>query len=124
MRKVAGRVFMVGWMLVWLVVAPVARAADLSGVYHCDGGTYTGTVIIRRVGDTYNLLWTIGNETHVGVGIQTGDVLASSWLSGQSGAGIVVYTVEAGQRLVGKYSAYPGNGQLLTEVLTYSSPAG
>jgi len=135
MRKVAGRLFMVGCLPAWLLVAPVvfgqgqastqseaARVVDLSGVYHCDGGSYKGTVIIRRVGETYDLLWTIGNETHVGVGIRVGDVLASSWLAGQSGPGIVVYTVETDHKLVGKYSAYPGNGQLSTEVLTYISP--
>jgi hypothetical protein len=94
---------------------------DLSGVYHCDGGSYKGITIIRKSGDAYQLLWTIGPDTHFGVAIQEGDLLSSSWSAGAETPGIVVYKIQKDGTLVGKYTPYP-EGSLGTETLTYQGP--
>ena len=97
---------------------------DLTGLYRCEGEGYRGTVIIRRTGDTYQFLWFIGSDTHMGVGLREGTLISSSWQSaGMSVPGIVVYQVEKDNKLVGRYSSYPGNGQVGTETLTYIGPA-
>lgn len=98
---------------------------DITGLYRClgqapQGAVYEGTVAIRKVGETYELRWTVGRESHVGIGILEGNVLASSWhIPGkQPVLGIVVYKIEAGPKLVGKYSSFPG-GRTFPETLTF-----
>lgn len=101
--------------------------AEVSGYYLCEGQnpggqTYQGTVEITRKGGTYLLHWTIGQETHGGVGILMGNLLSSSWKTKSGGGGIVVYRVEGddrGPRLVGLWSEYPGDGRLQPETLTF-----
>ena len=95
---------------------------DLSGVYHCDGGTYKGIAIIRKNGKAYQMLWTIGTETHYGVGLQEGNLLSASWwVSADEAPGIVVYRIEGGGKLSGKYVSYPG-GEPGNETMTYQGP--
>ncbi len=97
---------------------------ELTGLYRCEGEGYRGTVIIRRTGETYQFIWSIGSDTHMGVGLRAGTLLSSSWQSAGMGVpGIVVYQVEKDNKLVGRYSSYPGNGQVGTETLTYIGPA-
>lgn len=96
-------------------------SANITGSYSCvgqnpDGGEYKGNVEIAMKGDTYLLTWEIGGQTHTGVGLLNGDLLSSSWKSGNT-HGVVVYRVE-GNRLVGQWSTYPGNGKIQTETLT------
>jgi len=102
--------------------APDSSPKDLSGVYECDGGSYTGTVVIQKVGETYSLLWTIGNSMHFGVALWEGSRLCSSWSSGAAPAGIVVYRLDPAGRLVGRYAAYGGDGSVATETLTFIAP--
>jgi len=79
----------------------------IDGLYRCEGNGYKGTVLITNVGETYLLKWKIGTKTHVGVAIRNGDMLASSWTTGEGIPGIVVYKIVQGSRLIGQYSVYP-----------------
>jgi hypothetical protein len=95
-----------------------ADKTDIAGKYTCEGTnpqgqTYKGTVEITKVGDTYKLVWAIGNaETWDGVGILEGDVLAVSFASG-----VVVYKVEKG-KMTGKWTVKEANGKVFSETLT------
>jgi hypothetical protein len=73
------------------------------------GAAYTGSVRISRVGEVYQLAWTIpGTPPYSGVGIEMNGVLAVGWSSGGS-PGVVVYQVNGGQ-LSGKWSQAGGGG--------------
>jgi hypothetical protein len=98
--------------------APAAHGADITGKYRCEGTnaegkTYTGTVEITKVGDTYKVAWTLGSgESYEGVGILEGDVLGVSF-----GGGVVVYKVEKG-KMSGKWTVPDAKGKVFTETLT------
>ena len=109
------------------LAAPAARAEEpaITGTYDCegdngDGTTYKGKVTISKKGDTYTLEWTIGDSTHVGIGLLRGNTLSSSWattIDGKLVKGVVVYKVEK-KKLVGEWAQYPGDGKVLKETLT------
>lgn len=42
---------------------------DVKGLNPDTGGTYTGTVTIKRRGETYDVTWTIAGEKYYGTGI-------------------------------------------------------
>jgi len=111
-----------------LLCVGFARSAefkdDLTGVYRCEGQDYKGTTIIRRSGSAYQLLWSIGTQSHSGVGLVRGNYLSSSWsVNGKENVpGIVVYEIRPDRTLHGLYSSYPG-GAVATEILTYQAPA-
>lgn len=113
--------------VIWTVVSvavPVAseeNLQDITGLYQCVGENYEGTVAISKVDEIYHLRWTFGDQTHVGVAIREGNLLASSWSTGRN-PGIVVYKIEPGPKLSGKYSDYPGDGRLRREWLTFMKP--
>lgn len=96
---------------------------EIAGVYKCEGKNYSGTTIIRKSGEAYQLLWSIGAGTHQGVGIRHGEWLSSSWLPDDTRAvpGIVVYRIESNGKLRGTYTTYPG-GAIQEETLTYQAP--
>ena len=105
--------------------ADATTAADLDGVYNCegmrpDGAVYRGLVHIVHHNGTYELLWTFSStEQHVGFGIMTGDVLSVSYFGGE--LGIVAYKVEQsekGPRLVGQWTVPEADGQVFAETLT------
>ena len=109
-----------------LAVAEPASAdsgADLSGAYTCsginpDGSSYEGVVVeVVKVNDAYQLRWLADSEViAVGMGIQTGDVLAVAYLSGTPG--VVAYRIEQGDRLVGEWTVAGADGELFSETLT------
>ncbi|MEA3210671.1 MAG: hypothetical protein QOE70_3728 [Chthoniobacter sp.] len=90
---------------------------DLSGQYQCDGGSYTGTVTIRKNGDAYEIRWQFPVGSHLGIGLREGDVLASTYSGGGGVAGVVVYRI-AKDKLVGKYTHPTEAGRVLVETLT------
>ena len=63
-----------------LLLLPLAALAGPEGNYTLTGtspgggGTYAGTVEVQRNGDTYVVLWKIGNETYLGTGLGAADV--------------------------------------------------
>ena len=120
----------VGWVTV--INAPVffsktsyaekflSEEDDVTGVYHCEGDGYQGTVVIQKVGDAYQITWTLGNQRHNGVAIRNGNLLSSSWSPSQGGLpGVVVYSIEKDRKLIGKYTAPGGKGRLENETLTF-----
>lgn len=42
---------------------------DVKGLNPDTGGTYTGTVVVKKRGETYDVTWSIGGEKYVGTGI-------------------------------------------------------
>lgn len=112
-------------VLAFLLAAPCAAAdvPDITGRYKCEGASpggqaYRGTVEISKKGDTYALKWAFGpGETYQGVGILEGNVLAVSY-SGTGFTGVVVYKVEKGPKLVGRWAFAGGKGTVQTETLT------
>jgi hypothetical protein len=108
-----------------LLVPAALRAAEgpeIGGNYACkgmnpDGKEYTGSVKITKQGDVYHLKWTIGQESHAGVGIREENTLAVSWTEAGGTSGIVVYKIGKDKRLVGKW-AVQGGKDVYTETLT------
>jgi uncharacterized protein (TIGR03067 family) len=97
--------------------------ADLAGVYRSesteiDGSKHVSEAVIERMGDAYLVTYK-KNEAiaFLGVGIRKGDIFCMSWIS-QGQAGITLYQIEKGHRLVGQYTRLGGPGVLSQEILT------
>lgn len=56
-----------------------------------NGTTYSGTVDIRRQGQTYFLAWQIGDTAYQGVGVYQDGVLAVGWGDQERGLGTISY---------------------------------
>jgi len=91
----------------------------IEGVYECRGRNYQGATIIRKKGDAYQLNWKINQQSFYGIGIRENDMLSASWFDGKGTAGVVVYKIEAGPILRGKYSTFSGDGTIRTETLRF-----
>ena len=122
----------------FLFVSPIVsqgqeKPLDLSGKYTVaapDAG-YTGTVVIRKDGQVYNLLWRIkgSGKVHQGVGVLIGRTRNANWglpVAGQEpvpvisnvGLGVVVYQVGPNDRvLTGLYAQF-GSNRVFRENLT------
>jgi hypothetical protein len=79
--------------LLWSVAT--AFAADPVGSYDVegtnpDGSKYTGSVTVSRTGQTYRVIWRIGNTRYNGTAIGDKDFLAISYQSG-SQSGLALY---------------------------------
>ena len=106
--------------------APPARMAevpDIAGVYSCDGMNpagkpYRGIVEIVRTDATYHLRWTFPQESDaaLGIGIMSNGVLAVSYYGGTT-AGVVVYKIEDGNKLVGEWTVVVADGGVYKETL-------
>ena len=98
-------------------------APDLSGAYRSvstelDGTKHAAEVEIERMGDAYLVTYKRGvGIAYIGIGLRKGNVFCLSWIS-QGQAGITLYTIESGHRLVGNYSQLGGPGILSEETLT------
>lgn len=112
---------------------PGKDLGDISGYYSCNGKegvgkNYTGVAFITKKNDAYIVQWMIGTgAAFFGVGIRDGDTLAVSWaIPGDKGVvrGVNLYRIETGPRLVGRWTAFPGDGQLRTETLTFLKRLG
>ncbi len=96
---------------------------ELAGEYKCvgdnaDGGQYEGTVKITAHRDTFKLQWTIGEESHMGVGIFDGETFSVCWAT-EGGGGIVVYKLQKDNKtLEGRWAPLGGDGKVLKETLT------
>ena len=104
---------------------PKPAEIDISGRYTCKGRAmmnkeYFGHTFITKKKDTYQLAWTVGSELYFGEGIREGNVLSVCWLLGQTqAAGITVFHIEEGPKLLGTWTQLGGNGNLLPEDLTF-----
>lgn len=103
------------------------QAFDLAGIYSCEGvgangDSYKGVVEIEKNQDSYRVRWALqSTQVQVGLGIVSGDVLAVSYY-GPGDTGIVVYRIEAGERLVGRWTAVGGGGVVYSETLKKMGP--
>ena len=82
-----------------LALTVASSLADPAGTYRVSGtnpgsgSTYSGTVTVKRNGDTFLLAWTIAGNRQIGVGIGKDDFLAVSYRSGDS-TGIAFYRAD------------------------------
>jgi hypothetical protein len=87
-----------------------AAAGDLSGKYAVEGRepggqTYAGEVAVVKRGDTYQVLWVLGESQAVGTGILTGDVFAVTYvIRGVPVPGIAIYDVGKDGALTGRFT--------------------
>jgi hypothetical protein len=104
-----------------------SEEVDITGTYFCKGenalgNAYHGSVKIEKSRDAYNLTWKFdGKVNSVGVGIRKGRFLSVSSLSRSSDGVsliVVVYEIQAGPRLEGRFTEYGGKGVLRSETLT------
>jgi hypothetical protein len=78
-------------MIAALGVSTAALAID--GVYHVEGhgpgssDTYKGEAQIKKTGDTYSIVWRVGQTRHLGTGIRTDNVLSVFFQPLERGAG-------------------------------------
>jgi uncharacterized protein (TIGR03067 family) len=97
---------------------------DLTGAYRAVSIDAAGNKIsydanIERIGDAYLVVYRAqGKVIYFGTGLRHGDVFAMCWMSPGQGAGITLYQIEKGQRLVGRFTELGGPGFLGTETLT------
>jgi hypothetical protein len=84
-----------------LLLSAVAALADPVGTYKVlganpsDGSKYSGTVTVRKTGDTYKVTWDIGGTQYDGTGIGFEDFLAVSYVSGND-TGLALYGAQEG----------------------------
>jgi uncharacterized protein (TIGR03067 family) len=110
-------------LLVCKRVPVKADEGDLSGNYQAVSIDITGKKIsyeaaFERVGDAYLVLYTVkGKVVYFGTGIRQGNVFAMCWMSAGQ-AGISLYQIEKGNRLVGQFTELGGPGFFGTETLT------
>jgi hypothetical protein len=95
---------------------PSTANADLTGTYDITGtnengaGAYKGSLAITNRGDVYQFSWDTAGKKYDGVGIQTGNAVASAFAEGTSGegCGVVLYKMLPDGTLDGK-AGYWGN---------------
>lgn len=110
------------------VLASVSFAAelpDLSGSYKCvgdagNGKQYQGAVEVAKEGNCYRLTWDFGKDKYTGVGIPEGNTLSVAIRQeGNDGyTGVVVYKVQNGGKLVGRWTTFGSKGGIAGETLT------
>jgi hypothetical protein len=96
-------------------------APGMAGVYMCegknpDGSPYKGIVEIVKFHDSFLVRWTLPDDvTVIGVGLESGGVLAVSYFGGAPG--VIVYRAE-GDRLLGQWTMGGTDGGVFSETLT------
>jgi hypothetical protein len=112
------RLFAIVAAVLALTVAAPVVAADLTGDYTIEGsnpgnkGHYTGTVTVRRTGETYSVVWVVGGTRYIGTGIGNKDFIAVSYRSGND-TGLALYGPD-GSNWNGIWT-YAGGKQVGTE---------
>jgi hypothetical protein len=96
---------------------------DITGLFLCESAGPPGTCVIRKTGETYQLLWKSGPRGRVayGVGVRDGALLAASWKT-RTQSGVVAYTISPGPKLAGKAAALPEGEGVYVETLTFHKP--
>lgn len=89
---------------------------DITGMNENGAGAYKGTLAITNRGDVYQLSWDTAGKKYDGVGVRTGNTVASAFAEGSSGegCGVVLYKIGADGTLDGK-AGYWGNNSSETE---------
>jgi hypothetical protein len=100
------------------LAAPAAFAGDPVGHYDVQGanmsggGTYSGTVDVTRTGDTFHVIWVIGDTTFIGTAIGNDEFLAVTYRSGDD-TGLALYSAK-GDDWEGVWT-YAGGTTIATE---------
>lgn len=93
-----------------LVMLPLSLFAGISGTYHVHGGnksegtTYTGTLIVEKVGAVYNASWSLSDGSSTGTGVRKGNNLAINFIG-----------VDANNNPISGVQLYKIKGNTLTE---------
>jgi len=102
-----------------LLWSATAFAADPVGTYTIEGtnpgsgSKYTGTVTVEKTGETYRVVWVVGDSRYTGTGLGDKDFMAVSYRSG-SETGLALYG-EDGGNWKGVWT-YAGSRNMGTEV--------
>ena len=83
-------------------------------------GSTTATSKSARKGIAIGFKWTLNNRQYVGLAIREGDTLSAAIRADGNDkyTGLVVYRIEKGNKLVGRWSFFGFEGTVLTETLT------
>lgn len=68
---------------------------DISGTNPSGGSTYSGTVTVTKTGETYRVVWIVGDTRYVGTGLGNKDFIAVSYRSGDD-TGLALYGPDGG----------------------------
>ena len=116
-----------------LIVLALAKCAaaedeiDITGRYLCQGKApdkqiYRGLTVITKTNETYQVSWNVAGEVYFGEGIRHGDFLSVCWILNQPRvSGIMVYHIQKGPKLAGKWAVLGGEGAVQPEALTFIS---
>jgi uncharacterized protein (TIGR03067 family) len=102
---------------------PADEQVDIVGKYRSElietsGTVVTTQVVIERRGDAYQATYTVGDKVlFIGTALRKGDLLSMCWVSAGQ-AGVSLYKIEKGPKLVGEYTTMAGIGLTGKEVLT------
>lgn len=91
---------------------PVGRFA-VAGANPGGDGKYSGDVAVEKTGDTYKVVWHIGDDTFIGTGIGSKDFIAISYKSGKD-TGLALFAENADGSWSGFWT-YAGGTQIGTE---------
>ncbi len=106
------------WFFAFSAALAVGAAAEgIDGVYRVEGHspgsseTYKGQAQIKKTGDTYTVVWRIGESGHVGTGILTGNVLSIFFqpLDRRAAPGVASFLVEDDKVTNGTWTVLGGN---------------
>jgi hypothetical protein len=89
------------------------RHYEVIGTSPVDGSSYAGDVLLEQLGETYRLVWSLGGQRIVGIGVSDGTHMAVTYRSAskpslalyrQDGPGWVrIWTSAAGYRVGTEY---------------------
>jgi hypothetical protein len=86
-----------------LAATEIAGTYQVSGTYP-NGRAYTGSLLVVKTFETYQLTWKIAGITYGGTGLLVGNVLSVAYtIPGQRGCGVVAYTIN-GRNLNGVWA--------------------
>ena len=110
-----------GAMAAALLMTGAAYAADPVGTYSVSGTNpgksdgYSGTVTVTRTGETYRVVWVVGDTRYIGTGIGDKDFLAVSYRSNNL-SGLTLYAA-SGRNWTGVWANADGR-EIGTEMWT------
>jgi uncharacterized protein (TIGR03067 family) len=102
---------------------PADETVDIVGKYRSELVEASGKVLVTEAlvekrGDAYMVTYTLNDKVlFIGTALRKGDQLSMCWVSAGQ-AGVSVYKIEAGPKLVGDYTILGGIGVTGKEVLT------
>ncbi len=82
----------------------IAGTYDITGTNEGGGDPYSGTLVITKRDAVSQFSWSSGPATYDGVGVQSGDIVAVSFIDGDDGkgCGVVLYDIASNGDLTGK----------------------